>query len=110
MTRTWPLASVTRRSSSLRVMSPGRLPNLEIGHRGVQMNRPGEVLHVHLAEDLAVQRDLALDFGERQVVAAPVGGDVAVDLVGREIALVGGEVHLHRPGDGVEVNIAVRRR
>ena len=60
-------------------------------------------------KDLPVHRDPALDFREGQVVAVAVGGQVAVHLVGGEVVLVVGEVHLHRAGDRVQVHIAVRR-
>ena len=58
------------------------------------MDGPGDVFHVHVAEDLAVLRDLALDLREGQVVAVAVGGQVALDLVGGEVVLAVGEVRL----------------
>ena len=85
----------------------GQGAKLHVGNGGMQMDGPGEALHVHFAEDVAVDGDFAFHLGEGDVVAAAVGGDVAGDLVGGEIALVGGEVHLHRSGDGVEVDVAV---
>ena len=61
------------------------------------MNRPGDVLDVHIAKDLSVERDLALNLGESQVVAVAVRRQVALDLVSGKVALVAGEVYLHRP-------------
>ena len=54
--------------------------HLQVGHRGVQVNRPGHVLHVHIAANLPALRDLPLDVGEREVVAV-VERNVALHLV-----------------------------
>ena len=72
------------------------------------MDRPADVFNVHVAEDFAVLGDLALDVGEGKVVEVAVGGEVAVDLVGGEVVLAAGEVHLHRAGDGAQVHVTVR--
>ena len=96
MTRTGPLASVTRRSSESRVRSPGSSATCRSVTEVCRCIGAGDVFNMHVAEDLAALRDLALDFGEGEVVAVAVGGQVAVDLVGGEVVLAVGEVRLHR--------------
>ena len=71
------------------------------------MDRAGEIFHVSLAEDVSIQNNLALNLGEREVVASAGRGDVPVHLVRGKVTLVGGEMHLYRAGDGIQVNITV---
>ena len=63
---------------------------------------------MHIAENLAALRDLALDLGEGQVVQIAVGGHIALNIVGGKVMIAVGEVRLDRPGNRAEVNVSVR--
>ena len=41
----------------------GQRGNLQVGNRGVQVDGAGDALEMHIAEDLAILRDLAFDLG-----------------------------------------------
>src|SRR5579863_7486715 len=71
------------------------------------MQRTAHVFHVHVAEEFAVDRDLARDLREGKVVAISFSGNVSVDLVGRKVALVRGEMYLYGALDHAEVHISV---
>ena len=85
----------------------GELGHLEVGDGSVQVHRSGGVLDVYIAEDVAALGDLALDFGESEVIDVAVDGEVSVDLVGGEIVAAVGEVDLDGAGDGAEMDVAV---
>src|ERR1700679_2390156 len=74
----------------------------------MQVNRPGHILNVHVAQDVAILRHLALDLRKGEVVAIAVGGYVAFNLVRGEVVMAAGEVDLHRTRDGAEVDVSLR--
>ena len=77
----------------------GQRGQFQVSDRGVQGDRPADVLNVHIAQNFAVLLDSAFDLGEGNVTAVAVDGEVAVHLVGGEVVLAVGEVNLDRTGN-----------
>ena len=77
------------------VQVAGQAGQFEVGDRGVEVDRAGDVFNMHVAEDFTALRDLALDFRDGDVVGVAVDREIAVDLVSGEIVLAAGEVNLH---------------
>jgi hypothetical protein len=109
VTRTCPLAFVDAQVVGVERQVAGQLGHLQIGHRGVQMDRAGDVSMCTSPRISPFCVTLPLISEKVTSFTFPSAGQVALDIVGGKVVLAVGEARLHRAGNLAEVNVAMRR-